>query len=521
MKKTKYPKSRVVEFTISDFANGIDAETDENITSFDKSVNSYNFEYKNGALTESIGFEDLTIPRYKEEGSVERAAIYYNEESDGTFKKLAHFKEYSERFAERKDKIFYISGDNQVYLGYIIGPQIFSRLEEIVFQEVPKMKNYTDGERDCILFFDDTDGMNSWNNNVDTIHYSNMPTIHDFTIYKDRVFAVPSGERLTVLTDNTNLLTWTSDDAIQNGNQIDNENESEDEEAQTSGRITITLDSERGYVNKLLTFNGYLFLVRDFGISRIYWYGANNYNLSHLLCSGSRIYSNTACVCGDRGLVLCKDGIYEFDNVSAKKLDLKLNRMLEGVSNQNAVAAFRNGIYYLACRLNFGDNKTVGCENSAHINNALILFDTQTNKYSICRGVDIVDLCSIQYLSADKLLACFNGTYANKLGQLTNNGQMFGTNQTKFWRSPLSDLGYSDKIKYVKEVSLLSLYDIKLTVFSENETREFDIKGSNIISRVPVRVKGKQIGISITSNTQKAYVSNLKLVANLVDNEYV
>ena len=143
------------------------------------------------------------------------------------------------------------------------------------------------------------------------------------------------------------------------------------------------------------------------------------------------------------------------------------------------------------------------------------------NKYSICRGVDVIDLCTIQYLSADKLIACFNGTYSNRLGQLSQSAKMFGTNQTKFWQSPFSDLGYSNKIKYIKEISLLSLYDIKLTVFSENEKREFDIKGSNIISRVPVRIKGKCIGISITSETEKAYISNLKLIANLVDNEFV
>ena len=76
-------------------------------------------------------------------------------------------------------------------------------------------------------------------------------------------------------------------------------------------------------------------------------------------------------------------------------------------------------------------------------------------------------------------------------------------------------------MKYVKEVSLLSLYDIKLKVFSETEEREFDIKGGNIISRVPVRIKGKQIGVSISSTAANAYVSNLKLFCNLIENEYV
>ena len=233
------------------------------------------------------------------------------------------------------------------------------------------------------------------------------------------------------------------------------------------------------------------------------------------------MYANTACVCGNRGLVLGKDGIYEFNGVSAQKLNLKINRLLKGVSNQHAVAAFRNGVYYLACKLNFGDNQQIGCETSQYVNNALISLDTQTNKYSITRGIDICHLCAIQYDSADKLLAVFNGEYSTRVGQLTTDGKFFGSSETRFWSSPLSDMGYSDKIKYIKELSLMSLYDATVKVFSECESREFNIKGSNIISRVPVRIKGKQIGVSITSTTEKAYISNLKLIANLVESDYV
>lgn len=502
MRKTKYPSVKSIVYTIENFAEGIDATTDENNTEFDKSVNSYNFEYKNGALTESIGFEALTLPTTTEEGCAEITARFYNSDSDGTFAKVAHFKEYSERYSSRKDKIFYISGDGKIYYSFAITQvPIFTRLEDKVYTQTPKMANYTDGERDCILFFNDADGIDSWNNNVNMIHYSNLDNFYDFSIYKDRVFAVPSGERLTIRSETTNLLTWTG--------------------SITSTSVLINLDRERGYINKLLSFNDYLFAIRDFGISRLYWGNKNSYNITHLLFSGSRIYSNTACVCGDRGIVLCKDGLYEFDNVSAQKLDLKLNRMLSGMSNQNAVAAFKDGVYYLACRLNFDDNEEVGCETGTYKNNALVMFDTQTNKYSICRGIDIIDLCAIQYLSCDKLLACFNGDYATSIGQLTTGGKMFGTTQSKFWRSPLTDMGYSDKIKYVKEVSLFSKYDITLTVFSENEKRNFNISGGNIISRIPVRVKGKQIGIEIRSSADKAYVSNLKLSCDLIENEYV
>jgi len=499
MKKTKYPKVSTIEFNISNFAEGIDATTDENVAEFDKAVNSYNFEYKNGALVESIGFEELTLPYYNDEGSVEEIVTYQLDENKShEFVKIAHFKTFDLLTQKREDDLFIIAKDNiPSFTRLITRASIFGHLRGIFPTECPKMSNYHDGERDCLLFYSDSDRVYSYNAQYAPVQFSNVPLIHDFCEFSGKVVAIPSGERLSIRAESTNLLQWTD--------QL------------TSASKILNFDSDRGYLNKLLTFNGYLFAIRDFGISRI----DNSYTISHLLCSGSRMYANTACICGNRGLILGKDGIYEFSNISAQKLNLKINRLITGVSNQYAVASFRNGVYYLACRLNFGDNKQIGCESGAYKNNALISFDTQTNKYSICRGIDIIDLCTIQYNSADKLLACFNGEHASKIGQLTTNGKVFNTSETKFWSSPLTDLGYSNKIKYVKEISLLSLYDVKICVFSESESREFNIKGSNIISRVPVRIKGKQIGISITSTAEKAYISNLKLITNLIDNEYV
>ncbi|HAJ77701.1 MAG TPA: hypothetical protein DCO89_01355 [Clostridiales bacterium] len=499
MRRTKYPKISTIELDISNFAEGIDASTDENITDFNKAVNSYNFEFKNGALVEGIGFENLTIPSYHDEGSVEVTAQFQlDQDKSHNFVKIAHFKSLDLLTQKREDRIFAVASDNiPCFTRLITTTPNFIHLRNIFPTECPKIANYHDGERDCLLFYSDNEHIYSWNAQTEPIQHSSTPLIHDFCEFNDEVVAVPSGERLSLRIEKINLLQWSATPS--NNSKI------------------IVLDSERGYINKLLAFNGYLFAVRDFGITRL----DGNFSVSHLLCSGSRIYANTACVCGNRGLVLCKDGIYEFNNISAQKLNVKINRFLKGVSNQNAVAAYRNGIYYLACRLNFDDNQQVGCESGNYVNNALICFDTQTNQYSICRGLDIIHLCTIQYNSADKLLACFNGEHSSKIGQLTTDGKIFNTSQTKFWSSPFTDLGYSNKIKYVKEISLLSLYDIKLKIFSEIESREFDIKGSNVISRVPVRIKGKRIGISITSTTEKAYVSNFKLIANLIDNEYV
>ena len=466
MRKTKYPKTTTVEFDITDFSNGIDAQTAENITDFDKAVSSYNFAYNDGVLTEGFGFEDITTPTTKDEGCAELPMRYYlDNDVETNWVKLSHFKEYSEANGARQDKIFLVNSQNRLFYSRLITQTpIFAEISGMTFTKTPKMANYTYNNHDCILFFNDTDGVYSWDNVDFPIHHQNCPKFHDFCTYKERVFAVPSGERLKIRVERINLLNWTS--------------------TQTSSTKIISFDSERGYINKLLSFNGYLFAIRDFGISRVVWYDNDaSSDVKHLLSSGSRIYANTACICGNSGLVLCKDGIYEFDNVSAQKLNLRLNRLLKGVSNQNAVATFRNGVYYIACRLNFNDNNKIGCENEVgYKNNALIAYDTQTKQYSITRGVDISCLATMQYLSADKLYVCFNGQNSNKIGQITQNGLFFGNSQTKFWCSPLTDLGFSNKIKSVREVSLLSLNDITLKVFSESESREFFIKGDNIIS---------------------------------------
>jgi hypothetical protein len=499
MKKTKFPNTTEVEYSITNFASGLDALTDENNTKFNKASNTYNFEYRNGALTECLGFEDLTIPSYSYEGSVELSPrIVVDEGKSNQFLKVYHYKEYDPLDKERKDKIFLIATDFiPTYSRAITQAPIFYHLSNVVPTEMPRVNSYHTGEKDCILFHNDTDDLIVWDNYNPIRTFANAPKFYDLCVFNEKLILVPSGERLKLRIENDNLLNLT--------------------ETYTTSTKIINLDTERGYINKLLSFNNSVYIIRDFGISRL----NRVESITHLLCSASRLYENTACICGNKGLVLGKDGLYEFGSVEAEKLNLKLNRMLNGVPNQYAVASFKNGIYYLACRLNFNDNKQIGCESGTFKNNALIAINTQNYQYTITRGVDISDLCTIQYGSCDKLVATFYGSNATKIGQICSNGKLFGVNESRFWSSPLTDLGFSNKIKYVKEVSLLSLYDIKVKVFSECESREFNIKGSNIISRFPVRIKGKQIGILISSNTDKAYISNLKLFANLIDNEYV
>ena len=62
----------------------------------------------------------------------------------------------------------------------------------------------------------------------------------------------------------------------------------------------------------------------DFGITKIRTYdNSEEINVTHLFVSGNKIYKDSICVCGDRIIMLTKDGLYEFDGISTKRLILK------------------------------------------------------------------------------------------------------------------------------------------------------------------------------------------------------
>lgn len=498
--KIKYPSTKTLTVSVENFQSGLDTETAENVNDFNVAVNCYNFDSNSGALTESIGFEELTIPSSTEDNSSENSPL---RERVTRFVKMGVYKQFDTTENKRTDKLIAITDDLKVeFCRLVTQYPAFMNLDEKQYTEIPNLLNYNDGENDCILFSSEKDGLFSWDDKVETKQWVSAPVVTNICVHKGRTFITEGGERLTIRTEPSNLTQWTTSPTIDN--------------------VYIPLSDKQGRVNNLLVMNDYIFAIRDYGITRVDWYNRDDaYDVTNLLFSGGRIYGRTACVCGNFGIVLCKDGIYKFDSVSAEKLDLKINNLIKGVSNTNAVGAFRNGIYYLACRLNFDDDQQIGCEQAEYKNNAVLIYDVATDKWSLSRGADIIDLCAVQFESVDKLLACFNTNDGVKIGQLVHNGKFFNDIQQKYWRSPLSDLGYSDKEKCIKEISVMSEYDCIITVQTEVESREFEVKGSSILNRFPVRLKGKQVGVAIKSDTEKSLISNLKLTVDIMDINYV
>lgn len=503
MTKTKFPQVNTLVLQIKDFKKGLDAFTNQNVLDHQYSVDCYNLDFRSGALTEGLGFSNLTFPNSEEEGCQETVSQYSDAHNPTNYYKIAHYVDYSTDENKRTDKLILLTKENEFLFGRIISiyPTI-TRLCDVTFESKPKTCNLSIENYKYIFFFGTDQPLRAWDNHTyGTITYSNAPNITDFCMHNGCGVGIVGKERDNIRIDSLALNQWQGNTAFDG--------------------VNVLLDSDGGYANRLLSFRDYVFVLRDYGITRLaYNQSSKTYAVNNLLFSGSRIYGDTACICGDKGLVLCKDGIYEFDNISAKKIDLKINKFFKGETNKYAVATFKDGIYYLACRLNFGDGQRVGCEFGNYKNNALIAIDVATNEYYISRGLDINDLCTIQYKSCDKVLASFESNYNLSIAQIDNSGLHFGSVMSRFWKSPLSDIGYPDKQKLVKEISIFSKYKIKVTVFSEKESISFWVQGKESASKIPVRIRGNKIGISILSATPKVDISDLKITLDLLEESY-
>ncbi|MGN1208608.1 MAG: hypothetical protein ACI4TI_03970, partial [Christensenellales bacterium] len=444
-------------------------------------------------------------------------------------KNVWFYKMYEANNGGRTDKLLFYGSDKGIYFSRIITemPMIIQYFSA-TFDEMPTFNyNIKLNGKDYTLFGSENLGVFKFAGLGNPVEMPDFPNLNSMCEDKGKLFGSGYGERNVLFyhTDN-DFTTWSttvSEVEVTSGLESDTQttetdlDTTEKEYKLLNGKIE--MNDNRGKINKVIPFLGYVFAIRDYGISKIINYeNKTNLDVVHLSLSGSRIFEKTVCICGDKMLMLTKDGLCSFNGVTSKVLNLSFNAMLSGENNDCATAVFHSGKYYLACKLNFEDDNEIGCETvEGYKNNALIILNPETNEFEILRGVDIACMCSIQLNSMDKIAIILNNLETQRVIELDKSGKFFSTPLVKEWVSPLSDLGYSNKLKFVREFTILSKYDAEITIFTENASKTFKLLGSETLNKIRVNLKGKQIGIKIRSITDKAYIGNLKLGIDLID----
>lgn len=479
-------KKKVKKMTLNftRFEKAMNTEVDDALMPYKTAKLSYNFNVKNGSLRSGYGFKALTLPGNLYE--TPRVIV----PPTGVIKKLWFYKYYSQTLGRYNNQIIIYLDGGDIYTCNIVSDSVLcGKIIDTVFSSgVPNALNYRLNSLDTMIFSSETDGMWTYTQNQVVQRVLDAPHIKSMCLHYERLFAVVGGER-NRLAFSANLDPTDWGESMSSGGFID-------------------MQDERGALSRVISYNDYVYVFRDYGVSRVSAYGEQSqFSVSHLFTSSVKLYGDTVTLCGNKVLLLARDGIHVFDGYATRKLNLGIDELFNGVDNDNACGLYYNNKFYLACRLNFNDNTQVGCETyvGGYKNNALIELDLSTNELLITRGVDISSMLALDDGKISKLVASFNGEHSGKIGELTKDGKVFGTPLKKMWLSPKSSMGYPGQIKHIEECVVKTNTDCNMIISTDKQSRVVNLPGGSVAKRIKINVFGEQmqVGFMINENTDK------------------
>lgn len=485
-KKLLTKRGKNYTLTFSSFANGMNDNIDENILPLKYAKSTYNFAIKSGALECGLGISRLTLPKTFDRNP-EFWTIPTFDQNEGIIN-IWHHQYWSE--TEQKIRHFFVFHGEQggLYLLMSVDPYpgfpYMFPAEAYEFEGEIYGMNYRLENEDVMIFAVPKESkLIVCGNYLKNTIYTDAPKLLSICKHYERLFAILEGDRKTLMfSANLDPTNWS---------------------AETDQGGFIQMYDERGKLLKLLSFNDYVYVFREFGITKISAYGdQEQFSVSHLAVSSSKIFAGSICACGELVMYMAEDGMYVFDGYTSKKLNLGIEKLFLGQDNEFCRGIYYMNKYYLSCRLDFDDENKVGCENeTGFVNNALIEYDFASGELNILRGVDIKNMCVGDDFCYNKLVCCFNGKYKCYFGELSHSGKYFDEMLQKSWVSPYSNLGFANKLKIIKEIVLQTEGDLTIKIKTDKEQKTYNVTGKKITQRIKTNVRGELVQISFVSNT--------------------
>ena len=442
----------------------MDVRRDESVVDFSTAALCYNFDSASGALRDGYGIEEHSaVPKTANRYYVYR---YYNDDAG------RNVDQYIYRKSDGHLMVYdSYTGNERMLTGKVMPPSV-------------QVIGYRLNSKDVLLISAEGFQLMYWDG-VRVRTCENTPMISSMALHYERLF-------VTSREDPTKV--FFSDDLDPTNFEIGTD----------KGGFIELLD-ERGEMNLVISFAGYVYIFRDHGITRVTAYADQaEFSVTNLFVSAGRIYPESIARCGDRILFVASDGVYAFDGYTC----VRVLHSLDGIIADGEVtsSAFFDGKYYLSCRMNFPGGDVVGCEAGEYGANGLIVYDIATGGYAVSRGLDIDFITAVTYDGEDMIVA----HDSVGLGVITRCGSRFDAPLKKKWKSPSSDLGALDKIKSVREVHIGSTVPVTLTVACGERTRSVSVKSG--MRTVRPHITGRTVSVAVETDASGCNISPFTLI---------
>lgn len=426
-------------------------------------------------LSDSIGFDYAKFPyRINDKDCYEIEmpdSIYY----------INGISLFRQHFPDSGDDVYRLlihGSDKKLYLHQMLqNSKAVHWLYQLTFEKTPITLAYKKDDMDAIII---TDGeqMKIWVTNYSPYTIEDVPIITDMCINEGVLYCCLKEPAFKI---------WYATDL--NPENVGGTNN-------YCGYIS--LEDSLGFANRVLTLDENVYVIRDYGISKIS-YVSKSFSVSEIYSTNTKIYPQTACVCGNLLIFMTNEGLFTYNGVKVTKTDLDLNKYME---NGMLVAASLGSKYYLACRLKLPSIYNASTTES-YINNALVVFDTNDSSYQIIKGVDIKTLLPVKTNGFEKMLILFNSRSITSIGEIVNAPIAYGAPLTRFWLSKPLFKDYDTKLITKLTVNAKSGVDFKLMFDNKDLTFTTYKDGLNEFS---FKVPSKQLKIIISSKADSAEV---------------
>lgn len=452
---------------------GIRTTTDESVLDWNYTPEMYNYRIQNGVLTGKLGLDAA-----KGFDAVLHGArhAYPALPSGVKVKGIFHYRRRHQ--GNYDDRLVIQTSEGALYYTAVFENDTWHEVEGYTLSGDAAAVSYNYDGKDVLLMCSPSSTFAVLDDGtVKTV--TSAPRFSSVTVHNERIYGTLNGE--------SNQL-WFSDD-------FDPENWS------VSGDEAgyISFSDECGDALAAVSFLGYLYIFREHGIYRLTAYGdQSEFSLKKLFTATGRIYKNTIALCGDRIMFLTDEGVFAFDGYTASPA---VRDLPDIAFPTQCFAAYHDGAYWLACSL-------TGCDlvPIPYTNNVLVRYGIRDGDMSMLAAADILALCSVRsHTAADIVLSVKTGG-EYKLASIGEYGTAFDTVFPKIYRTPFSDLS-SPAIKTVRDVMLTTRYALKLTVFADDDSREFELPGSSAPQTVFVGMSGRKIGLQLRSESGVCYVT--------------
>lgn len=442
----KMPRSPRYRKRIGAFG-AFDSRRDKSVLRFDVSPLCYNFDMSAGALRDGYGVEKSNVVPE----TLSRYWVYrFYSESEQSYVEQYVFQMKNgllRYYSVKEDRYVYISGKQYPQFDVI---------------------NYKLDSKDILLMSGYGTNLFTWDG-ARLHEYHDSPKISSMALHYERLFVTSREEPTRVyFSDDLDPTNWTIG---------------------ADGAGFIELLDERGYLNKVVSFGSYLYIFRDHGISRVTAFGdQREFAVVNLFATAGRIYPSSICTCGSVIMFSASDGLYAFDGYECKRILRNLDGLIK--ADDDCACAFFDGRYYLACKADFGDGKTIGCETGEYKTNCLAVIDPVSGECSVSRGLNIEFLNACSYGGSDYLMCCDGG----KGGIVTKCGARLGISLPKHWESAPSDMSAPEKNKIVRELCVESDKPCDITVASSQKIKTETVRGGS--RRLRFNIVGRSFRIA-------------------------